>query len=324
MLREAKEGDSQLRDQMTLILNAATLGLTAALFLLAVLSVVGWREISQLRGERTKALQEREAVQELRRGIDQHILAHVKSSIEKAWSGMDSQFDKLPQLGDQRRLAGSDPEPVSAEMKQAYEETDVLVVLGDKLDALGTATRATDYFNRLARFWWGTGDWARGAARSKRAIEIDPVSFRAQVAYAVGLMDRSSRLPAQEMRTKLLLLAEAERLLLKAKLLKPEEGPHLFHKLGWIYDEQGDFTRAAEAYSKALSGTLAPELTGRYGYDLACTLCKNNQLQEALETLTPIIDLDDNRRLAAIDPDFELLRQSATLKERFAALVAGT
>jgi tetratricopeptide (TPR) repeat protein len=321
MLRDAKERDDQIREQLTVILDATAGGLAAAGLLFAVLAVFGFRGISQLRNERKKAIKERKKVKRLKRDIDRIILAHVKASIERAWSGLETQFHSLPEIGDQQRLSGSARLPIAAEEKQAYEETDLLLVLGDKLDALGSAEKATTYFNRLATFWWASGDWARATARSRRALEISPTSFAALVVYAKGQMDRSSRLPAAETRTKLLLLAEAERLLTRARLLKPEESAQLNHKLGWISDERGDFPRAAELYRRALSEQLTPEVRARYGYDLACTLCRDGQLQEALEVLEPIINLDDNRRLAAIDPDFEPLRQSALHKVQFAALV---
>ncbi len=344
ILRGANEEDGRLREQMTLILDGTTFALTVILFILAVLAFAGIREFRQViktqrdaaarmvasseqAAQETKkildeAALETQKVRDLSAGLDQRILEHVKGSIEKTWSGLMLHFDQLPTIGDKQRLAGSAPDLVSPEARQAYEEADLLVVLGDKLGSLGGAEKATTYFNHLARFWWGVEDWARATARSRRAIELAPTCFDAYLTFAIGLMDRSDRPPAPDTATKLRLLAEAEWLLATARELKPEEAAQIVHRLGWIADEKGNFARAADLYANALTGQLTPELQGRIGYDLACAQCKLGQLQEAIDTLKPIIDLDDNRRLAATDPDFENLRQSSTLKVHFANLIA--
>jgi tetratricopeptide (TPR) repeat protein len=315
VLHEAAARGDRFRDYITFILAAATLVLAALGAMFVILAAVGFREIRQLT--------------ELRRGLDDHIVAHIKKSIQMAWSGLDSTFGQLPPLGDSSQLAGRE-EAFSPELRLPYEETDALVVLGDKLDALGGADKGTYYFNHLAEYWWRVGDWARGAARSERAIAISPTSHTAYEVYAIGLMNRSSGITIAEIRTKLQLLAEAERLVRLAWQLNPAIRPgilhspariyhHLgrifnaqgwvYHSLGWIYDERRDLARAIEFYRMALRERLAPAFRARYRYDLACALCKAGQLQEALAELRPIIALENSWQLALTDPDFENLRR---------------
>jgi tetratricopeptide (TPR) repeat protein len=299
MLREARtKADDRFRDYMSYVLAAATVVLTALALIFVALVVLGFREIRKLKRERRKVVK-------LRRDLDEHIVVHIKHSIEK--SVERTAFENLPPLGDPTQLAGTHVS-VPPEIRLPYEETDAMVVLGDKLDALGDADKATGYFNRLAAYWWKAGDWARGAARSKRAIEISPTSAMAYVVYATGLMDRSSQ--TTDLPTKLQLLADAERHLQTARTLTPENRAVFLRKLGWIYDERQDFPRAIEYYRRALRERLDPPTRARYRYDLACTLCKAGYLQEALDELRHIIALNDNWKLASRDPDFKNLRNS--------------
>jgi tetratricopeptide (TPR) repeat protein len=314
MLREAKERDDQLREQMSCLLTTTTYWTAILGLAITLLAIAGFREIYQIHKERKK-------VEELRHDLDRHIVGHIKTSIEAAWSGLGSQFEKLPPLGDKRRLAGSRPEAVSRENRLPYEETDTLVVLGDRLDALGGSDKATVYFSQLADFWWVVGDWARGAARSRRALEIGPTSYQAHLGYATGIMAQSSRLGSLEIKSKLLLLAEAERLLVRARQLRPGPDPSIQHKLGWIYDERGDFNKATEAYRVAMREAITPDSKARYGYDLACALAKTGRIEEALNELRPIIALQENWNLAQTDPDLQGLRQSQEHKDEFAALI---
>jgi len=313
MLNDAKSGDDRIREQLSIMLDGIMYGLAVLGTIISVLVIWGFVEIKNVR-------KVRESAEELTLNIDKHIISQVRTAVEKDWGVLETLLNELPHISDEAKLANTPPSKVPSELALAYEEADSLIVLGDKLNAIGNPEKASSYFVKLARYWWVSESWPRATARSKRAIEINPTSPHAHWEYGIGLLNRVGR--EKEAAIKLPLLIEAESYIHAAKRLKIDDESKVFNKLGWIYDERRDYTSAIYYYGKALeSATLSQSKRAKYGYNLACSLAKTGSLKESLRVLEPIMALEDNWRLAESDPDFESLRQTEDTRGLFQELI---
>jgi tetratricopeptide (TPR) repeat protein len=313
-LAQAEKREAELREQMTLMMTVIGDVLTALAVILVFLGAWGLVEMRKLRRLRREA-------EKLISDPDAHIRNVVRSAIDSTWSGLEGLFRQLPPFGGGRRLA-TDPKPMIAPaVALEYEDMDILILLGERLNAIGDAKKSARYLRALAKYWWTKEDWPRGASRSKRAIARNPVSARAHLEYANGLAYRASREP--DPRLKIDLLTEAEREVRVAMGLARRTRPACFlHKLGWIHDERGEYIEAADLYRRAIQDRgLTPEQRADYRYDLACALTKAGRLGAAIDELRLVLAVGENWRLAQDDPDLKALRESSSTRAEFKRII---
>jgi tetratricopeptide (TPR) repeat protein len=89
----------------------------------------------------------------------------------------------------------------------------------------------------------------------------------------------------------------------------------VLHWLGWICDERQDYAKAIIYYRQAIAASGASEPnTNDYKYDLACSLAKAGQLQDALNILREVASVDKNWESIPEDEDFDKIRDDPSAR----------
>jgi tetratricopeptide (TPR) repeat protein len=189
------------------------------------------------------------------------------------------------------------------------------------------AKRDAEALLRAGIYWQVNREYEKAIANLERALELDPSSAEAHRALGQTLSYRAAEMPADS-DARPSMLERAEKLVRDAIRLAGSETASALHDLAWIFDERGDLAAASEQYRRALAVAGAEsrenDLTP-LRYNLACSLAKMKQLEEALAELRPVLQ-DPWRgeiwRWAEKDPDFDNLRTAPGVREQFATLIA--
>jgi len=336
ILERAKRSEESGETLLSVVkwVSAGWLAIVTLMF--GFLAFIGWREYGAVRiakdesvkakVDATSAAAEAVASADKVRSAEGEVglatarIREIDKAIAQALADTSKHFRDLPEI-ERFGLVGEAPDLPSAEDMVRYEEADILIVIADKNNSI-EKPRLVEPFVRLGTYWRLLENYPRSIARLQRAIEIDAQSIDAHrglcaALYAAAGRDRVSAAEkhrvlerAQVACTKALELARGN----------PDATAGVLFDQGWIYDEQGRYELAIEAYRQAQQLDVRGERTN-IGYNLACTYVKVGKYAEALAELRKVIDADDNLEDATADAELEPLRNHPEHRDAFRKMI---
>lgn len=251
--------------------------------------------------------------------MEDALFGSPQRSLDEVGGVIDAAFAHLPPL------SAWMPPPVgervlSLEERARLEDADKTLGAWDQLRIAGNPTELATYFTKAALYWLYYGDYERAVERVERAVALDPSSAyaREQLGQTLSYLGADTLSDSPE---KAKLLHRALHELERAKEMQgPNPRAETLHALAWTYDELANYRMAAGYYRQARAQVRGQEDAEIYTYNLACTLTKAGEFNDALSELKAIMNRGDLMLWAARDPDFKNLRASS-LGPTFADLI---
>lgn len=253
-----------------------------------------------------------------------HIHA-ARESLSEAWGDIDRAFEKLPRL--ETSLVSDEP-AIPPLIASVFEDCDVTLLVCDQLRIPAEALKSAAHFVKLAGFWRKAEKFPRALARWERARELAPLNptiFREMaltLAAWAAVQPEGPPSAADRLASAMEKMEEAEKL--------QEDGPDLknLEARAWILDEQGNFEKAAAALRQARNLDRAQaQQQGRsqnekLSYNLACSLAKAGNFEEALTALAEVIHREPYWQQAKKELDFQKLRETIPWGEKLEKMIA--
>ena len=240
--------------------------------------------------------------------------------LKTGFGGIRNHFRSL-RRAEQDTVLGQPPPVPSQDEQVLFEDSDVLLVVCDRLGILLADEQSSNDFLQLARYWRLRKNYPRAFARITRAHDIAKDYFRPLLHHAKTLALQAEldiRNPDERQRT----LREAERYARDAAALEPAGGWESLEELAWILHSLERWEEALAAYREARNRCEAKN--GRDAnwrtitYNLCCALAAVGHVDDALKELAEIIDEDENW----IDVRDDLEFRPLWIDPRFDQLVA--
>ena len=327
VLAAGKETQAVAHEQVLTIVHLMEWFMGGLTVLSIILILMGVREVSQLKKLRKNAQKDTKAAIKRAQDASDHIVK-IGEGVKNAWGDIDEAFKKLPKFEDY--IVGSAPPEVPSEIRVVFEDKDSILLVCDQLKFPVKNKESSEHFIKLGEYWRNVVNFPRSLLRIKRAMELTPGNAPAHIEAAktlaywavnptepVNPQVRSERLNEAFKEVE-------EAIKLKGKVAKA------LHMLAWIYDEVGEFNKAIELYKEAQVQDRKEALgenreeTHHIGYNLACSLTKDDRLAEACKVLGEVVEKDKIfRDHAKVDPDFKKLRESQEWKDIFEEIVKG-
>jgi tetratricopeptide (TPR) repeat protein len=243
----------------------------------------------------------------------------VASSVDTLVADMPALIEIVRNLIEKSLVYEKTPLPRLDVVKQ-FEEGDVLTVVAYNNNSIEKSKLAKP-FTALGYYWRLVENYPRAIARFRRALEIDPSEIQAYRGLSGTLYNLAADVARDPLESEQF-LDEAEKLCKRALEIASSDSGVLFD-LGWVLDERKNYEGAVSILRKAQS--LDPEQKRpNISYNLACSLSKwgKPHLNEAIDELKKVIDKDNNRKRAAVDPDFQNLREDPDINAVFDTLTS--
>jgi tetratricopeptide (TPR) repeat protein len=302
------------------------LGLLA--LLIAVLAFIGTMEYLKVKRLGETAEEEfNNALESIKKAEKISIeITRMRENLASAWGNLDKVFARLSEKTEIEKawVVGSARPRIDPLIHAEFEDSDQLLIIGDHMGLFTDDKRTSDGFVKLAKFWRAHGDYARAILRLQRAIELDDRNSRAyqERGNTLALQVATGQISEERGNERLVDAVESIR---KAKAIQRRFTSETAYALAWIYDEMREFDKAIFYYKKARDCERAEEQKGKKAtkypitYNLACSLAKKGNFNNALDELALVID--KNWEAAAEDPDFAKLKGSPEHAKRLDDLV---
>jgi len=251
----------------------------------------------------------------------------LRASLVNAWGKLD--IRSLPDVYAKSYIARVHHPSFAAEQRALWRDIDTVLSVADRLGIEVDKATSSENFTKLCRFWRLAEQYERAILRGRRAVELDPKNDRAhwQLSYALSYYCNASRESLDQTRRDAML---EEAIFFGRRAHSLQTTAQALDAIGWALDEQGLHRRASEFFARArdLEATRAKKEGGTpdetYGYNLACSLCRAGDLNEALAALRSVLGSETDLDAVSKDPDLAALKESAEHRQIFSALLADT
>lgn len=287
VVEQAQRSVSEVHEQITLIVHLMEWFLGVVSLVAAVLIAFGgleWYRTKNLRGQAESLVNEAKAAIGLAVDGAEKASKHIQEirlGLTEAWRFIDENFAFLPGIQAYGVVRASGPPGASSfpqEDRVLWEDKDAIVVVCDQLGIASDAQKKSQHFIKLAGYWRSVRNFPKAWVRANRAVELTPNNADAHftVGKTLAYWAAHDKADAGGRATR---LQEARDQIKVAQTIEGKTG-RIFHMLGWICDEDGDFTKAIDLYTQALSLDAGDP---RCMYDLICALAKAKRYDEASE-----------------------------------------